>query len=104
MSKRFLFLIIFFAALALFYFVYLPPLSRYRELKQDEERLVQQLEQFQTRIAELEEERDLLRNDVNYLEKVIRQELGLVAPGEIIYKFVPKQAPVNSVPTLEADK
>ncbi|MFZ5801538.1 MAG: FtsB family cell division protein [Candidatus Omnitrophota bacterium] len=87
--KRFLF---FFAIvgvlIALVIWVYLPPLTRYRDLKQEEERILRQIAALDKKIESLEEERDLLKNDVHYIEKVIREELGLVKPGEIVYRFV----------------
>lgn len=45
------------------------------------------------KITALEEERELLRNDVTYLEKVIRDELGFVGPGETVLKFVEEKSP-----------
>ena len=37
-----------------------------------------------------------LRNDNFYLEKMAREELNLVRPGEIIYRFPPSEAKKNS--------
>jgi cell division protein FtsB len=75
-------------ALFVFFWVYLPTLSKYRDLKTRQEEIEAQIETLETKIKEVREERDLLKNDVDYLEKVIRDELGLVKPGEIVYKFV----------------
>ncbi len=50
--------------------------------------MAQELASVDEKIKLLQEERDLLKNDVTYLEKVIRDELGLVRPGETVYKFV----------------
>ncbi len=90
MRKSFLFLIIFMAVLAVFFWVYFPALSRYRELKTQEEKLTHDISDLDGRIEALLEERKLLQNDLNYLEKVIREEMGLVKPGEIIYKMIPE--------------
>ena len=38
-----------------------------------------------------EEERHLLETDPDYLEKVGREQMGLVRPGETVYKIVPVQ-------------
>jgi len=86
--KPFLILWICIAALILFSWVYLPTLSRYRDLKTKLEEMDRQLSDLESRLKDIREERDLLKNDVGYLEKVIRDEMGLVKPGEIIYKFV----------------
>ena len=90
MRKSFIFLILFMAVLAVFFWVYFPALSRYRELKIQEEKLTHDIADLDGRIETLLEERKLLKNDLNYLEKVIREEMGLVKPGEIIYKMIPE--------------
>lgn len=35
----------------------------------------------------LEEYRHLLKNDTHYIEKIAREELGLIKPGEVVYFF-----------------
>ncbi len=90
MRKPFVFLLLFLIALAVFFWVYFPALSRYRELKSQEEKLTHDIADLDGRIETLLEERKLLKNDLNYLEKVIREEMGLVKPGEIIYKMIPE--------------
>ena len=40
---------------------------------------------------------------MTYLEKVIREELGLVKPGEMVYKLVPeKNLPVTPKPPAKS--
>ena len=68
--------------------VYLPVVSKYRELKIQEEKMTLEIETLTEKVLSLEEEKHLLQNDVNYLERVIRQEMGLVRPGEAVYKIV----------------
>lgn len=80
----------------LFVWIYLPVLTKYRELKSQEERMSREIAVLDQKIAALEEERELLRNDVSYLEKVIRDELGFAKPGETVYKFVEDESP-NSI-------
>ena len=92
MRKSVIFLWLGLAILVGFFWVYFPALSHYRDLKLDEERISKELTDLDSKIQVLQEERDLLKNDVAYLEKVIREELGLVKPGEIVYKFVPEEA------------
>jgi len=72
---------------------YLPPLSRYHDLKIEEQRVKKQIEILDEKMLKMEEERDLLKNDVEYLEKVVREQLGLVKPGEVAYKFVETENP-----------
>jgi len=78
--------------------IYLPSITRYRELKSEEERLNQKIQEIDAQIKALADERRLLQTDVAYLEKVIREELGFVKPGEIIYELVTKKNPSNPPP------
>lgn len=57
----------------------------------------------------LREKIERLRRDDAYLEKIAREELGLVRPGEIVYRFAPPQrapepitvAPPEPLPSSE---
>ena len=84
-------LIIAIVVIVLALWIYLPVLTKYRELKIQEEQMDRQITDLDTKIKALQEEKDLLKNDVRYLEKVIRDELGLVKPGETVYKFVSEE-------------
>ena len=88
MRKPFIFLWIAVMGLAVFVILYMPVLTRYRELKMQETDNARKIRVLEEQITSLEEERELLLNDPEYLEKVIRTELGLVRPGEVVYKFV----------------
>lgn len=93
MKRRFILLWIGIALLVLFIFFYLPGISRVQELRLEEERLSKELADLDREIEALKEEKDLLKKDQAYLEKVIREELGLVRPGETVYKLVPEKKP-----------
>ncbi len=83
-------------------FIYLRSFSRYHELKQEEERLAQRIQEIDSQIKSLTDEKYLLQNDIEYLEKVVREELGFVKPGEIIYELVTSK---NSAgPVVVVDK
>jgi|GEM_PF-1264843 len=86
-SKPVLIGLLILTAAFLFYF---PSYSRYRELKIEAEKLEAQLQVMQEQIQALQKEKQLMRNDQNYLESVIRKELGLVEPGEVVYEFEKK--------------
>lgn len=88
MSRTAKFVLLIFGGTLLFSWLYLPSLTKYRDLKLKQEELDKQIEKLTEQITEIREERNLLKNDVEYLEKVIRDEMGLVKPGEIVYKFV----------------
>lgn len=91
MRKSFLLLWVLVAGFFIFFWVYFPSLSRYHDLKTQQEEIEREIQELERKIQALTVERDLLKNDAEYLEKVIRDELGLVKPGEIIYKFVPEK-------------
>ena len=91
MKRRFAYFWIGIGLLILFAFLYLPGLSRYHELRQEEEKLRSELREVEREIHVLREEKNLLEKDQEYLEKTIREELGLVRPGEMVYKVVPEK-------------
>ena len=102
MKKPFIVLWGFIAGVFLFSWIYLPALSKYQDLKVRQEGMDLQIKELEQKIADIQEERNLLKTDVSYLEKIIRDELGLVKPGEIVYKFVEeKPAPVPPQPFSE---
>jgi len=99
MLKRFFaVLAIALAVVLILCWIYLPSITRYRELKSEEERLGQKIREIDEQIKTLADERHLLQTDVAYLEKVIREELGFVKPGEIVYELVTKENPSNPPP------
>lgn len=96
MLKRFfLALAIALAVLLILCWIYLPSITRYRELKAEADHLNQKILEIDAQIKSLADERHLLQTDVAYLEKVIREELGFVKPGEIVYELVTKKNPSN---------
>ena len=98
LKKFFAVLAIAVAGLLILCWIYLPSITRYRELKSEEERLNQKIVEIDGQIKTLADERHLLQTDVAYLEKVIREELGFVKPGEIVYELVTKKNPSNPPP------
>ncbi|HHY04068.1 MAG TPA: septum formation initiator family protein [Thermoanaerobacterales bacterium] len=59
------------------------------DLSRQEIELEKQLKSSMKQREELKKEIELLHTD-EYIEKVARDELGLVKPGELIYKINPK--------------
>lgn len=98
LKKFFVVLAIALAVILILCWIYLPSITRYRELKSEEDRLSQKIQEIDAQIKILADERHLLQTDVAYLEKVIREELGFVKPGEIIYELVTKKNPSNPPP------
>lgn len=95
LKKFFAVLAVALAAVLILCWIYLPSITRYRELKSEEERLNQKIREIDAQIKVLADERHLLQTDVAYLEKVIREELGFVKPGEIVYELVTQKNPSN---------
>ena len=54
----------------------------------DLDRLVREVEIVEQKNATLAREVQRLRSDLGYIEKIAREELGLVRPGEIVFEFV----------------
>lgn len=98
LKKFFAVLAIALAVILVLCWIYLPSITRYRELKSEEKRLDQKIQEIDAQIKTLTDERRLLQTDVAYLEKVIREELGFVKPGEIVYELVTKKNPSNPPP------
>lgn len=59
-------------------------LSVYGKYKQEAEQILEQIQQEQEKNAEYLREKDYYNSD-EYIEKVARQQLGLVMPNEILY-------------------
>lgn len=68
-------------------YIFWPQFMKYEELKRNEKSLELRIEGEQEKNIRLRQEEYSLRTDPEYVEKVAREKLGLVKPGEIIYKF-----------------
>jgi len=69
--------------------LYLPGWARFNELGQENNRLQKKLDEMGTTNRKLQEQEYLLKNDIRYLETVLREELNVVRPDELVYKLVP---------------
>lgn len=58
-------------------------------LHQKKKDLELESKKLQVRILDLQVEKDKLRYDKSYLEKIAREKLGMVKEGEKVYQFVP---------------
>lgn len=74
------------------YFIYLciGQQSQLNAIGNEAESIRMQLDEVQQLNAALKKERDIL-NDRQYVEKLAREELGLVKPGEIPYIMAEKK-------------
>ena len=103
LKKFFAVLAVALAILLILCWIYLPSITRYRELKSEEEKLIQKIREIDEQIKNLADERHLLQTDVAYLEKVIREELGFVKPGEIVYELVTAKNPSDPSKAASAE-
>ena len=99
-TPTFLFLSIF----AIVTFLYFPSYSKYLKLKRQDERLNQDIAGLKTKIEDMKKEEYLIQHDPAHLEQVMRKELGLVKPGEIVYKLVPEKKETTAVKPEEKTK
>lgn len=65
-------------------------LPRYRLLRSELEELRDSNEELVREIAELKTEIASLRSDTNYVERIARDELGMVRPEEFVFQFPPR--------------
>ncbi len=69
--------------------IFLPSYAKMQDLRMKNNELAQRISVLQKRNVQLEQERHLLETDPMYLEKVGRDKMGLIRPGEKIYRIVP---------------
>ena len=69
---------------------FLPSYTKMQDLKIKNYEYVNRIEVLTKRNAQLQEEMRLLTTDPEYLEKVARQKMGLIRPGEKVYRMVPQ--------------
>ncbi len=71
--------------------LFLPSYSKMQELKQKNQEFTDRIKYLTARNKSLEEERQHLLTNPEYLEKVAREKMGLIRQGETVYKIVPSQ-------------
>ena len=62
-----------------------------QDLKRKNHEYAQRIAQLEAKNKKFEEEKRLLQTDPDYVEKVGRETMGLIRPGETVYKIVPAQ-------------
>jgi len=87
------FFILIFAAAA----IYLPGFSKYTALKRKEEQVSAEIKKLRGEIEGLKQEEQLLKTNVARLEEVVREELGLVKPGEVVYRVIEERPEATAV-------
>lgn len=100
--KRLLKVLALLAIFVILFFLYFPALSKYLKLRREEEGLNQQVAELTKKIEALKKEEYLIKNEPEHLERLVRRELGLVKPGEVVYKVVPVEKQPSSDQTRTA--
>ena len=68
--------------------LFLPGYSHYNELREKEQQLTSEINHLEQENARLRKEQALLERDISYLEETMRNRMGRVKPGEVVYKVV----------------
>lgn len=84
--------VLLFVFLAIILVIFLPGYNKLQELKARNVRLKEEIEKLEQSNVDLKEEIVRIKTDPLYMEKVAREELGVVKEGEIIYKILPPVA------------
>jgi len=88
-----------YASLALIIFLVIAGFRGFRDLgiaQAREEKLMQSIERGEQDIEQLERRVERLRDDPVLLERLARDELGMVRPGEVVVIVEPEQQPAGS--------
>ena len=87
-KRRVLFLVAILLGLII---IYLPGYTKLQELKDKTKNLEDRINEVNAENALLEDQMLRMQNDPVYQEEVLRQKLGVVRKGEVIYKLEPEQ-------------
>jgi cell division protein FtsB len=72
--------------------IFLPTFSRWQDLKQKDRDYQAEIKALEIEHKALLEEKKLLEEDPDYLEKVARERMGLIREGEVVYHLTPSKA------------
>jgi cell division protein FtsB len=71
--------------------LFLPSYSMMQDLKQKNFEYARRITALEEKNKKFEEERRLLQTNPDYVEKIGRETMGLIRPGETVYKIIPAQ-------------
>jgi cell division protein FtsB len=78
-----------FVVLAAVFVLYLPSYMQMQDLRHRNEVSEKRIIELEAENIKFAAERDKLKNDPEYFEKVARERMGLIKDGEVIYKVLP---------------
>ena len=70
--------------------LFLPSYSKMQDLRQKNREYAQRIEDLEAKNKKLLQEKSMLENDPDYVEKVGREKMGLIRQGEKVYKVIPQ--------------
>lgn len=71
--------------------VFLPSYTTMQDLKQKNREYAHRIRELEAKNKKFEEEKNQLQTNPDYVEKVGRETMGLIRPGETVYKIVPAE-------------
>jgi cell division protein FtsB len=71
--------------------VFLPSFAKYQELSYKNRKMEEKIRMLALDNKRLEEEKYRLENDITYIEKRAREEMGVARKGEIVLKETPRK-------------
>ena len=71
--------------------LFFPGYAKMQELRQKNRELEATIKKLEKENLAINQEKERLENDPDYLEKVAREKLGIVRKGEDIYRVVPEE-------------
>lgn len=74
--------------LGIFLIIFFPGYAKMQELRQKNKELEVNIKNLEKENLALQEEKERLEKDPDYLEEVGREKLGIVKKGEVVYKVV----------------
>ena len=72
--------------------MFLPTFSKWQDLKLKDREYQEKIAALEAEHQSLLEEKKLLEDNPDYLEKVARERMGLIREGEVIYHLTPVDA------------
>lgn len=71
--------------------IFLPGYTKLQELRDRNRQLDRDIEKIKQENIILERQLSLIQNDPVYQEKILREKMGLVRKGEVLYKIEPEE-------------
>lgn len=87
MEKLAIRIVVILAVVSFLVYLFAREISHVYALHQENEKVKMESRELEMINAELRERIELINNDKNYMEKIIREELGMIKSGEKIYRF-----------------